>query len=185
LRDAAVPGMMRPMVRRALLTLGLASAVLAADQTSKLWALSSLRFKRAIEVVPGCFHLAYAENRSAAFGILGILPFELRRYVLTAFAGIAIVVLLFLVVTGRIRRSWTAAATGLILGGAIGNVIDRMRLGYVVDFIDWHVGDHYHWPTFNVADSGIVVGVFMLLWLSYVVDRQAARGKAHAPAPAK
>lgn len=185
MRDAALPGMMRPMIRRALLTLGLASFVLAADQATKLWALQSLRLHRAIEVVPGCFHLAYAENRSAAFGILGILPFELRRYVLTAFAVAAIVVLIALVATGRIRRSWTAAATGLILGGAIGNVIDRMRFGFVVDFIDWHVGDHYHWPTFNVADSGIVVGVFMLLWLSYVVDRQTARAKAGEPAHAK
>lgn len=185
LRIGFVPGMMRPMLRRALLTLGLASAVLAADQATKLWALQSLRFRRAIEVVPGCFHLAYAENRSAAFGILGILPYELRRYALTGFAVIAIVVLLFLVVTGRIRRSWTAAATGLILGGAVGNVTDRIRLGYVVDFIDWHVADRYHWPTFNVADSGIVVGVLMLLWLSYVVDRQAARGKTGEPAHAK
>ncbi len=173
------------MLRRALLSLGLASLVLAADQTSKLWAFSSLRFHRPIEVLPDCFHLAYAENRSAAFGILSMLPFEMRRYVLTAFAAAAILVLLFLVVTGRIRRGWTAAATGLILGGAIGNVIDRIRLGFVVDFIDWHLGEHYHWPTFNVADSGIVVGVFILLWLSYVVDRQTAAAKTGQPAPAK
>jgi signal peptidase II len=173
------------MIRRALLTLGLASAVLGADQMTKAWALASLRGHRAVEVVSGAFHLAYAENRSAAFGILGVLPFEVRRYVLTGFAVVAIVVLIGLVVTGRIRRTWTAAATGLILGGAVGNVLDRIRLGYVVDFIDWHLGEHYHWPTFNVADSGIVVGVFMLLWLSYVVDRQAAREKHREPAPAK
>ena len=176
--------MMPPMVRRSSLTLGLAAAVLLADQASKLWALRTLRFlgRAGVQVLPGCFHFAYAENSSAAFGILQMLPFEIRRYVLTGFAVAAIGVLLALVVSGRIERDGTAAATGLILGGAIGNVIDRIRLGYVVDFIDWHVGEAYHWPTFNVADSGIVVGVFLLLWISYRADREAARAKTEQPA---
>jgi signal peptidase II len=172
------------MTRRAI-SLGLAAFVLTADQLSKLWALASLRpaGRRAVQVLPGVFHLAYAENRSAAFGILGFLPLELRRDLLTGFAIIAIIVLLVLIVTGRIHRNWTAVATGLILGGAIGNVIDRVRLGFVVDFIDWHVGDRYHWPTFNIADSGIVVGVFVLLWISYWLDRKAEADKPE-PAPA-
>jgi signal peptidase II len=170
------------MLRRAI-SLGLATLLLAADQASKLWAMDTLRppGRRLVQIVPGCFHLAYAENRSAAFGILGFLPLELRRHLLTGFAIAAILVLLGLILLGRIQRSWTAVATGLILGGAIGNVIDRVRLGFVVDFIDWHVGDSYHWPTFNVADSGIVVGVFVLLWMSYWVDRNASKAPAMAP----
>jgi signal peptidase II len=175
------------MVRR-LISLGLAGFVLAADQATKLWVLSALQppGHRTIQVVPGCFHLAYAQNRSAAFGILSFLPLELRRHVLTGFAVGAILVLIGLVVMGRIQRNWTAVATGLILGGAIGNVVDRVRLGFVVDFIDWHVGDMYHWPTFNIADSGIVVGVFVLLWISYWLDRQTEAQKTQAStAPAK
>ena len=72
------------MLRRAI-SLGLAVLVLAADQASKLWALEELRpiGRRAVQIIPGCFHLAYAENRSAAFGILGFLPLELRRHLLT------------------------------------------------------------------------------------------------------
>jgi signal peptidase II len=173
--------MMTGMSRRAI-SLGLAALVLAADQLSKRWALNSLRApgQRAVQVVPGFFHLAYAENRSAAFGILGFLPLELRRHVLTGFAVTAILVLIGLIVLGRIRRSWTAVATGLILGGALGNVADRIRLGYVVDFIDWHLGEAFHWPTFNVADSGIVVGVFVLLWISYWLDRKP---EAEGPQP--
>jgi signal peptidase II len=171
------------MIRRAI-SLGLAAFVLASDQASKLWAIHALSpmGRHVVQVVPGCFELAYAENRSAAFGILGFLPLELRRNLLTGFAIIAIVVLLGLIVMGRIQRNWTAVATGLILGGAIGNVIDRVRLGFVVDFIDWHIGDRYHWPTFNIADSGIVVGVFVLLWISYWLDRKVEEEKPE-PSP--
>ena len=167
------------MLRRVSLTLGLSALVLVGDQLSKSWAVEALlhRGRDGITIIPGCFNLAYAENRNAAFGILQMLPYELRRAVLTGFAIVAIAVLLGALLTGRIQRTWTAVATGLILGGALGNVIDRARLGYVVDFIVWHVGDRFYWPTFNVADSGIVVGVFTLLWISYYVEkREAARG---------
>jgi signal peptidase II len=167
------------MLRRASFTLGLAGLVLALDQMSKSWAMKTLvqLGREGITVIPGCFQLAYAENRNAAFGILQMLPYELRRAVLTGFAIVAILVLLGALFTNRIQRTWTAVASGLILGGAIGNVIDRARLGYVVDFIVWHVRDKFYWPTFNVADSGIVVGVFTLLWISYYVEkRELARG---------
>ncbi|MHB1844859.1 MAG: signal peptidase II [Deltaproteobacteria bacterium] len=172
------------MLRRSSLTLGLAAFILAADQLSKAWAIGTLRAlgRHGVTVIPSCFHFVYAENTSAAFGILQAIPYELRRVVLTGFAVAAILVLVGLVATGRIQRGWTAAATGLILGGAVGNVIDRIRYGFVVDFIDWHVADHYHWPTFNVADSGIVVGVFVLLWISYVVDREKAGQTTGHPA---
>jgi signal peptidase II len=171
---------MRAMWRRVALTLGLAGLVLVLDQLSKNWAQSELpRLGRVgITVVAGCFNLSYAENRNAAFGILQAMPYESRRMVLTGFAIAAIAVLVVLLFTNRIQRSWTAAATGLILGGALGNVIDRARLGFVVDFIVWHIGEKFYWPTFNIADSGIVVGVFILLWVSYWLDRKTAAARA-------
>ncbi len=174
------------MLRR-VISLGLAALVLAADQASKRWALEVLGpgHHRTVQVVSGCFQLAYAENRSAAFGILGFLPLELRRNLLTGFAVVALLVLLALLARGRIRRTGRAVAPGRSRGGAIGNVIDRVRLGYVVDFIDWHLGDSYHWPTFNIADSGIVVGVFVLLWISYWVARTAQKAEPKTEAAAK
>jgi signal peptidase II len=162
------------MPRPLSLALGLAALVLAIDQPTKLWASRTLPplGRNGITVVSGCFNLAYAENTNAAFGILHVLPYGVRQWVLTGFAIITAVVLVFALATGRIQRPWTAAAVGLILGGDLGNVIDRLRLGYVVDFIVWHVADRYYWPTFNIADSAIVVGVFILLWISYYVDRE-------------
>src|SRR5581483_4131286 len=117
------------MWKRTALTLGLGALVLGLDQLSKSWAQAALPKlgRNGITVVAGCFNLAYAENRNAAFGILQAVPYEARRMVLTGFAIGAIVVLLGLLFTNRIQRPWTAAATGLILGGAIGNVIDRAR----------------------------------------------------------
>ena len=162
------------MSRRLSLGLGLAALVLALDQPTKLWASHTLGSmgRNGITVIAGCFNLAYAENTNAAFGILHVLPYNVRQWILTAFALAAAVVLVYALASGRIKRPWTAAATGLILGGDLGNVIDRVRLGYVVDFIVWHIGEHYYWPTFNIADSAIVVGVFILLWISYYVDRE-------------
>jgi signal peptidase II len=169
------------MSRRLSLGLGLAALVLALDQTTKLWASHTLGSmgRNGITVIAGCFNLAYAENTNAAFGILHVLPYNVRQWILTAFALGAAVVLVYALASGRIKRPWTAAATGLILGGDLGNVIDRVRLGYVVDFIVWHVGEHYYWPTFNIADSAIVVGVFILLWISYYVDRERVARPAH------
>jgi signal peptidase II len=164
------------MPRRIPLAFGLCALVIAVDQPTKLWAARTLAplGRTGMTVVSGCFNLAYAENTNAAFGILHVLPYAVRQQILTGFALVAAIVLVYALLSGRIQRTWTAVATGLILGGDIGNVIDRIRLGYVVDFIVWHVGERYYWPTFNIADSAIVVGVFILLWLSYYVDRQKA-----------
>jgi signal peptidase II len=170
-----------PQRRNLALAFGLAALVLVLDQPSKLWAAHTLLplGRNGITVVPNCFNLAYAENTNAAFGIMHVLPYAVRQWILTGFALVAAIVLVYALVTGRIQRPWTAAATGLILGGDLGNVLDRLRLGYVVDFIVWHIGETYYWPTFNIADSAIVVGVFILLWMSYYVDRK------RAPAPSR
>jgi signal peptidase II len=172
----------RPMPRPLPLALGLAALVVAVDQPTKIWASRTLAplGRNGITVIAGYFSLSYAENTNAAFGILHVLPYDVRQWVLTGFALAAAVVLVYALASGRIKRPWTVLATGLILGGDLGNVIDRLRLGHVVDFIVWHIGEHYYWPTFNIADSAIVVGVFILLWISYYVDRQRAPSRRPA-----
>lgn len=157
---APVPLPVRSAFRRYLELLGLALAVIAVDQASKALVVHSLSHGRVINLFGGLVLLDYTVNSGAAFGILqarGLL------FILVA----AVVSVLIVVSYRRIVASplLVRVALGLILGGAIGNLIDRVRLGHVVDFIDlgW-------WPVFNLADSSIVVGV-VLLALFAAADR--------------
>jgi len=133
----------------------------AADQASKVWAVRTLPLFELREIVPGFFGLVHVRNTGVAFSLLSNLdpgwvhPFLILATVLAMGAVLAYIAYLPC-------RGAAPVGLGLILGGAIGNLIDRARLGYVVDFIDlyWR---HHHWPTFNIADIGISVGVVLLL----------------------
>jgi signal peptidase II len=142
---------------------GLAGAILVADQITKWWALRSLRIGAPVPVIDGLFSLTLVMNPGLAFGMLGGVPESLRWMVgLLSIGAIVILAVLAarLVPTGG---AWTRVALGLIFGGAAGNLIDRVRFGAVVDFLDvyWR---GYHWPAFNVADSAISVGVTILAY---------------------
>jgi signal peptidase II len=140
---------------------GLAGAILVADQITKWWVLRSLRLGAPVPVIDGLFSLTLVMNPGLAFGMLGGMPESLRWLVgLLSIGAVVILAVLAarLLPTGG---SWTRVALGLIFGGATGNLIDRVRFGAVVDFLDvyWRA---YHWPAFNVADSAISVGVTIL-----------------------
>ena len=150
------------MGRNRLTVTGLAAglAVLGLDQATKYWVLEILRLPelRAIKVLP-VLNLTWVENRGVTFGLLdspgGWSPFVL--------AGVALMVVVALVVwLRRAEGPLMAVALGAVAGGAIGNVIDRLRFGYVVDFLHFHVGA-WSWYVFNVADSAIVCGVVALV----------------------
>lgn len=133
----------------------------AADQASKVWAVNNLPLYEPRELVNGFFGLVHVRNTGVAFSLLSNLdhrwvhPFLLLATVLAMGAVLAYIA--YLPCKGA-----APVGLGLILGGAIGNLIDRARLGYVVDFLDLYWRNH-HWPTFNVADVGITVGVVLLL----------------------
>lgn len=112
-------------------------------------------------MVDGYLDLAYAENPGAAFGMLNDAPAWLRGTLFTGAAAIAVFVLGYMFVTanGGILFAWSVP---LVVSGALGNLVDRFRLGYVVDFIRFHLHDGWEWPTFNIADCTIFVGV--VLW---------------------
>ncbi|WP_218574865.1 signal peptidase II [Reyranella sp. CPCC 100927] len=162
---------MTPLVR---LGMGLAVAVAIVDQVSK-HLLKALLTERggAIEVIPGFFDLVTVWNRGVSFGMLGgdgigVLP----PWMLSAVA-VAISIALFLWLR-RITLRWTAMAIGLVIGGAVGNVIDRALWGAVFDFADFHVSG-WHWPAFNVADAAIVLGVAALLVESVFRPQESRR----------
>lgn len=113
-------------------------------------------------LIDNYLELRYAENRGAAFGMLHDAPAWVRSMIFTGAATIATGALLWMFISGA-GGPLFAFSVPLVVSGALGNMVDRWRLGYVVDFIRLHVGNSWEWPTFNVADSTITVGVVLLL----------------------
>ncbi|HET6469891.1 MAG TPA: signal peptidase II [Geminicoccaceae bacterium] len=152
--------------------------VLLLDQTTKWAALVWLDPFSRVELTP-FFNLVLVWNPGVSFGMLREMG-ELGPWLLTA---LAVLISVGLVVwLRRERRPAARTALALILGGAVGNIVDRLRFGAVVDFLDFHAFG-YHWPAFNVADSAIVIGAGVLLVDSLLVDRanlDKSRGKIDA-----
>jgi signal peptidase II len=141
----------------------IAAAIIVLDRVTKLWIVAHIKMGHAIVVIPKVFRLTHVLNTGAAFSMFESSPSPaLVRNLLIGFSLVAVVVVLTLL--WRMGRSvtLTSIALALILGGAIGNLYDRIRLQYVVDFLEVHIFS-YHWPDFNVADSAIVVGACLLL----------------------
>lgn len=137
----------------------LAAAVVLVDQLCKWWIVHrAMDPPRAIEVT-GFFNLVLTYNRGVSFGLLDS-DAALGPWLLSGLAVVIVVGLLFWL--RGMRGRWPAVAVGLIVGGALGNVIDRLRLGAVIDFLDLHWAD-LHWPAFNLADGAITLGVAVLL----------------------
>jgi len=142
--------------------------ILVLDFLTKQWALASLADRGFVEVT-GFFNLVLVWNRGVSFGMFQAGS-EAGRWLLV---GVALLVSALLVVwLRRERRKLPRLAIWLILAGALGNVVDRVRYGAVVDFLDFHAFG-YHWPAFNVADSAIVVGAALLVGDSLLGGRQA------------
>jgi signal peptidase II len=132
------------------------------DQVTKAWAARTLRRGDERSVIPGFFDLIYTENRGIAFGQLqegGTLG---RWFFVILAIAAAIAVLYYFLRTPR-NDDRVLGACALLLAGILGNLTDRMRLGYVIDFIALHAGS-YHWPTFNVADASITIGALLLAY---------------------
>ena len=147
---------------RDLIPVGIAVAVVIVDQLTKLWIMTTFALHEQQNIIPGVFDLVYVTNTGAAFGFLAGSKNLLRQSFFVAVAIIALIVIVF--AYGHLKRQGRifVYALGLIAGGAVGNLIDRLRFGSVVDFLDFYLGS-YHWPAFNVADSAITVGVALFL----------------------
>ena len=156
--------------------LGLATLIFLLDQASKLWITQVVMSPpKTIEVLP-VFNLVLVFNKGVSFGILGG-DGPWRPILLSALAIAITIGLLIWQWRSPTRGGWFAV--GLIIGGAIGNVVDRLRVGAVVDFLDFHLAG-YHWPAFNVADSAITIGVFIIIIAEFLPktpnqDKRAAK----------
>ena len=163
---------MKRSSRYVLLAL-IAFTVIILDQATKYWIMQSMRLHESIPIIPNLFSFTYIRNPGAAFGLLAGSSNAFR----TVFFGITSLFALALLGTILVRlpaKDWIGQVSiAGILGGAIGNLIDRLRFGEVIDFLDVYV-ESYHWPAFNIADSAIVVGVGLMLVDSLIGERQRA-----------
>lgn len=139
------------------------AVVVVLDRLSKNWVGSHVGRGDFITVIPGVFRISHVFNTGAAFSLFAeSLSPAVVRNALIAFSVLAVIVVLGMIWRMGRAVSATGVALGLILGGAIGNLYDRVRFSYVVDFLEVKIV-HYHWPDFNLADSAIVVGACLLL----------------------
>jgi len=152
---------MRNEIRGRLPYLMLVIVALALDRWTKLIVDSRMRLNQTIPVIDGFFSITYVRNTGVAFGILDSGPSSTKSMALAALTLAAIAGVLVYSWRAPARQRWTQIALSMILAGALGNLYDRVRFGYVVDFIEVYY-QSFHWPSFNVADSVISTGVALL-----------------------
>ncbi len=131
-----------------------------------------------VSVVQGMWDFQYVENPGAAWGLLSRANESFRAPFFVVVSIVAAVLILNYYVRSPEKLAIRRWALALVFGGAVGNFIDRVRMGYVIDFIDWHWQDTYHWPTFNVADAAISIGVVLLLIESFIYKEEKPAKKA-------
>lgn len=143
--------------------------VLLLDQATKIYIDRTMDLHTSITVIENFFNITYMRNKGAAFSFLASFSYRLPFFILVSLVAIVVI----LVVMRRLRedQKFTAGCLSLIFSGAVGNLIDRVRLGEVIDFLDVHWYGH-HWPAFNVADSAICVGVFLLAIDMFIEEKR-------------
>ncbi len=158
--------------------LAIAGGVFMIDQATKAWAVKRLRFGDDIQIIPGLLNFAYAQNTGVAFSMLDDHG-DTGRWGLSIVAFIAGTLVLYFFWRTPRSDDRILGALALLLAGIAGNVADRMRLGFVVDFIDVQFGS-WHYPTFNVADIAICIGAGLLIIDMFLVKKRQTKVKAEA-----
>jgi len=162
---------MNPERRKYVIFGVLGALTIALDQWTKVLARAALRGREVKVVIDGFFNLRYSENTGVAFGMFQTLPGG--RILLTLVALFAFVLVIHYLRKTEAGHTRMHAALGLVGGGAIGNLIDRIMYGKVTDFIVWHVKQH-EWPAFNIADAALVVGVGLMALDMLLAPKPAA-----------
>jgi signal peptidase II len=158
----------------------IAVMILVLDRFSKWIVASRLTLRDGITVIPDFFRIVHVENSGAAFGLFAESSFQWRLTLLIVFSLLALVIVGVLLWKNSHIVSATGTALSLILGGALGNLWDRVLAGHVTDFLEFHVGSYY-WPSFNVADSAIVIGALLLVAdILFAKSEHEGRAKSEA-----
>lgn len=150
-------------------------ALLGLDQLSKYLVLSHLELYEVQPLIPGFFNLVHVTNKGAAFSIFASVDSPLRHYFFVAVNSAAFLGLTIAAWKMSAQHLLYRVSFAMIAAGAVGNLIDRLRFGAVIDFLDFYAGS-YHWPAFNVADSAICVGVVVLLAMNVIEMKKDKNG---------
>lgn len=168
-----------------LIFVPVAGGIFLFDRLTKAWAIESLMGERPVEVCNLFLQFVYVENRGGAFGMFSTLAEPWRTLLLLVMPLLAVAVFLYYFWQHGAGSKWLSVSFSLILGGAFGNLADRLTLGYVVDFIDCHWFDKAHWPAFNVADSAVSVGATLMvleyLYTGYKASKEKKAMSESAP----
>jgi signal peptidase II len=140
-----------------------AGLVVLADQITKALVTTYLPLHNNIQVIAGLFNITHILNPGGAFGLMADMGVVVRTIVFLFISSLAVGLILYFYIKTPREYVFLSSAFALIFGGAIGNLIDRIRLGKVVDFLDFYLGN-YHWPAFNIADSAITVGIIIFIY---------------------
>lgn len=140
-----------------------AAVIIALDQITKNAITSRFLMHESYAVINGFFNLVYVMNPGAAFGFLASASATFRYVFFIGITCLAIVLIIYYLVKSKPGNIVTVLSLALVFAGAVGNLIDRIRFGAVVDFLDVYIGT-WHWPAFNVADSAITVGAILMIW---------------------
>lgn len=152
------------------IALPVAVLVVILDQLTKLWIQDHMVLYTTRTVVPGFFNIVHVLNRGAAFGFLNRSDIQWQTYFFFAATALAVLIIFHLLRMARDDDKLLITGLGLILGGAVGNLIDRIKTGEVVDFLDFY-WKTFHWPAFNVADIAIFLGSLGLVFAFYRLRR--------------
>ena len=133
------------------------------DQLTKFFIVKYLPLHDTLPVVSGLFNIIHIKNPGGAFGLLADLSPGMRTLIFLFISSLAVGLILYFYLKTPVNQTWLAAGFALIFGGAIGNLVDRIRFGVVTDFLDFYISK-YHWPAFNVADSAITVGIGIFIF---------------------
>lgn len=136
-------------------------ALVVLDQISKAAVIKAIEIHGSVSVIHGFFQMVHVRNRGMAFGLMNRADSRVGPYLLAAASIVTIAVLIYWFMRRKDHGHAITLALSFILGGAVGNLIDRVRFNEVVDFLDFYIGS-YHWPAFNIADAAITAGTFLL-----------------------
>jgi signal peptidase II len=177
--------MVKWVKRKYVILAVLTTFIIVLDQLTKYMVVDRFRYGESVPMIPGFFSLTYIRNTGAAFGLLAHSnpAFRIPFFVVVPLVALIAIAFIFRKIPDRDLK--LSSALSLVIGGAIGNLIDRVMLSYVVDFLDFHWRYEYHFPAFNVADMAICVGVgiLMLDLLTQQPNTQPPGGTLNVPAP--